>query len=216
MVNGCSKNGKGINTHNAIVDTLKEMASYAGLKTKREQKDCFLVGSVKETNRRSDLTISGIPGPIRQVILDVSNICAVPIFGITANRRYTRQMAITPQYQANIRYAEKMLKYDAIASSNGLKFHPIIFETTGRIHSSSLDFIRSILKNVMHLHDKHALYNYWLSRISCSYQHQIAISILDKLRKCKGDHYAFCHHENKYGYIDEFNSGSSLMSFLCT
>ena len=48
MVNGCSKNGKGINTHNAMVDTLKEMASYAGLKTKREQTDCFLVGSVKE------------------------------------------------------------------------------------------------------------------------------------------------------------------------
>ena len=65
------------------------------------------------------------------------------------------------------------------------KFHPIIFETTGRVHTESFRFLQSILRNISGCMDGKLLQAYWLNRVSCSYQHQLAISLRDKLRKQK-------------------------------
>ena len=111
-------------------------------------------------------------------------------------------MAAQPQRAAELRYQEKMRKYDAIATANNLKFHPIIFETTGRMHSESFAFITRLLEL---FNDRYQggtlLKKYWLDRISCSYQHQVAIAIRDKLRYLKGSRYSQGNYENRVDFI---------------
>jgi succinate dehydrogenase/fumarate reductase flavoprotein subunit len=89
-----------------------------------------------------------------------------------------------------------MEKFNAISTAHGIKFHPIIFETTGRVHSESFRFFKIILRNISGYMDGKLLQAYWLNRISCSYQQQVAISIRDILRKQKGYRFIMGNFEN--------------------
>ena len=93
----------------------------------------------------SDVSFYDMPGPgPNKHVIDVSSIFVVPIFGVAANRSYTRAKALIPLPQAELRYAEKMKIYDNLATMNNLKFQPIIFETSGRMHHSlSFSYIKS-------------------------------------------------------------------------
>ena len=108
---------------------------------------------------------------------------------------------------AEARYKQKMDTYDAIATANNLKFHPIIFETTGSIHPESLKFIMTLLSIFNHHYQNGALLKkYWLDRISCSYQHQVAIGIREKLKYLKGQVHCQGLFENRANYINEYSS----------
>ena len=50
------------------------------------------------------------------------------------------------------------------------------------------------------------LKKYWLDRISCSYQHQVAKAIRDKLSYLKGQRYCQGVFENRPNYINEYES----------
>ena len=76
------------------------------------------------------------------------------------------------------------------------KFHQIIFETTGRVHTESFRFLQSILRNISGYMDGKLLQDYSLNRVSCSYQQQLAISIRNKLRKQKGYRFILGNFEN--------------------
>ena len=197
LVTGCAKSGFGINLHHGVTNTIKEMVNAAGFRAKREENGCFqnILEEFNDHQRkmRPDLSIFDLPGPSRKVILDISNICPIPIYG---SQPYTRNDAKIIQKAAQIRYDERMEKFDRISTANGIKFHPIIFETTGRIHSDSLIFLQTILRNISGFMDGKLLKLYWLSRISCSYQQQIAIAIRDKLRKQKGHRFISGNFEN--------------------
>ena len=148
-----------------------------------------------------------MPGPNRKIVIDVSIACPIPIFGVVANRQFSRQKAMTVERAADERYNAKLRIYDAIASSNGLKFQPIIFESSGRMHSQSLKFVKSIIGKASMNGDGHldsVLCNYWLSRISCSFQHQIAAEILGKIRKLKGSDTTAYHYENSDTFVADF------------
>ena len=100
-----------------------------------------------------------------------------------------------------------MNTYDPIAKANNLKFHPIIFETTGSMHSESLAFIKELLKLFDDRYQGGTLLKkYWLDRISCSYQHQVAQAIRDKLRYLKGIRYSQGVFENRADFIHEYSS----------
>ena len=108
---------------------------------------------------------------------------------------------------ADARYQQKMDTYDAIATANNLKFHPIIFETTGSMHPESQKFIMKLLEVFNHHYQGGALFKkYWLDRISCSYQHQVAKAIRDKLSYLKGQRYCQGVFENRPNYINEYGS----------
>jgi len=148
---------------------------------------------------RPDLSLFDLPMSRRNVVLDISSAAPIPIFG---NQPFNRDMASQPQRAADIRYREKMTKYDTTANANNLKFHPIIFETTGRMHSESLAFITSLLELFKDRFMNGALLKrYWLDRISCSYQHQVAIGIREKLRFLKGSRYAQGNYENRADFV---------------
>jgi len=197
IITSCPKNAFGMNLHNAVSNTIKEAVNAAGFRAKREEVGCFqnVIDEFSERERRMrpDLTVFDLPGSHRKVIIDVSNICPIPISGIQPlNHEDAKQI----QRAAQLRYDAKMLKYDAISSANGIKFQPIIFETTGRVHSQSLRFLRSVLRNISGYMDGKLLQAYWLNRISCSFQQQLAISIRDKLRKQKGQRFIHGNFEN--------------------
>ena len=87
---------------------------------------------------RPDLSIFDFPGPYRKVIVVIPNICPIPIFG---TQQYSRNDALIIQKAAQQRYDERMEKFNAISTAHGIKFHPIIFETTGSVFPSSLRHI---------------------------------------------------------------------------
>ena len=178
------------------------MAGTLGIRAKREEQ-CFNNIPRSHSKKRSDTSFFDMPGPgPNKHVIDVSSIFVVPIFGVAAaaNRSYTRAKALIPQRQAELRYAEKMKIYDNLATLNNLKFQPIIFETSGRMHSISLSYIKSILKD-HNILDGHALSHYWLCRLSCCYQRAVSMSILEKLRKQKGAGITGLRYENRAEFI---------------
>ena len=93
---------------------------------------------------RPDLSLFELPFDPRNVILDISSTAPIPIFGNAPFTRADTAMARQPMRAAEARYKQKLDTYDAIATANNLKFHPIIFETTGSIHPESLKFIMTL------------------------------------------------------------------------
>ena len=211
LVTGCAKSGFGINLHHGVTNTIKELVNAAGFRAKREENGCFYhidrEFNDRQRKMRPDLSIFDLPGPYRKVILDISNICPIPIFG---NQMYSRNDALISQKAAQQRYDERMEKFDAISTAHGIKFHPIIFETTGRVHSESFRYLKSILCNISGYMDGKLLQEYWLNRISCSYQQQLAISIRDKLRKQKGYRFIMGNFENNPEFV--LASGSVFLA----
>ena len=209
LVTGCPKLALGMNIHNSVCNTIKELANSAGIRAKREQfgafQNIFVAGFTdKQRNMRPDLSLFDLPFDPRNVILDISSTAPIPIFG---NAPFTRAMARQPMRAAEARYKQKMDTYDAIATANNLKFHPIIFETTGSIHPESLKFIMTLLSIFNHHYQNGALLKkYWLDRISCSYQHQVAIGIREKLKYLKGQVHCQGLFENRANYINEYSS----------
>ena len=100
------------------------------------------------------------------LVLDISYISPIPIFG---TQQYSRNDALIIQKAAQQRYDERIKKFNAISTAHGIKFYPIICETTGRVHSESIRYLQSILRNISCYMDGKLLQAYYLNRISCSY-----------------------------------------------
>ena len=199
-ITNCPKEGVGIKLHQEMSNTLKDLANACGIRAQREEVNCFqsILNNVhftdKEKRYRPDLSLFDMPGSHRKVILDISSTCPIPILG---QQQFTFNEARETERAAKSRYSERELKFNEIAKACGCKFQAIIFETTGRMHSKSLTFIESILKKNSGFRDGSLLKSYWLTRISCSFQHQIARNILDKLHKHKGTRFISGNYENR-------------------
>ena len=78
---------------------------------------------------------------------------------------------------------KKKKKYDNICAQNGLKFLPIIFESTGKMHPLLQDFLAIIMDTMtMHINPqyKYITMFYWSTRLSCCLQKSIAKSLTCK------------------------------------
>ena len=205
IITGCPKNGCGIKIHHAQANTFKELGNMFGIRSTREENGLFRDANGETIPKRPDVSYHDRPGEHPIHLLDISNTSPIPILGVAANNAYNRDIAMIEGHQAEIRYAEKIRNYNALATQNGHKFVPIIIETTGRMHSKSLAYIRSLMHQASNIHDKHPLYNYWLCRISCVFQHQVANAIIDKLSKLNGAGLAGSRHENRPEFTSSFN-----------
>ena len=85
--------GIGQMLHHGLSNTIKELVNAAGFRAKREENGCFYHID-RQRRMRPDLSIFDFPGPYRKVILDVSNICSIPIFG---TQQYSRNDALIIQ-----------------------------------------------------------------------------------------------------------------------
>ena len=181
----CPRTGFGINIHNGALLVIQQIAQAAGRTAKREPNSVYAAAkrdpviaatfTAAQHSSRPDLLIQHLTGPTPNVVLDVTFITPNPS-GLTLAQ------ARIPQRAAEIRFKEKNRKYLPISRACRLGFHPIVFETTGRIHSSSLTFIRSLLKNISGgFRDGALLRRFWLEKLMCTVHQNFANSILDKI-----------------------------------
>jgi hypothetical protein len=195
-------------THNAVIEAISDCAQSAGLHTKKEEHGLFERNhdgelTEKEKRMRTDLTVRGVSGPDKTLVLDVSVTAVGPT---TTYGVYSLHEAKTPQLAAATRFAEKIAKYDHAAAAMGLKFLPIIFENSGRLHAKSLLVVESFLKDMSGYKDGALLKRYWLNRISCTFQQNIARHITDKLRRQQGQRFTQGHYENRFEYAIDYET----------
>ena len=197
----CPRTGFGINNHNGALQVLQQIAQAAGKTAKREPLNVFAAArrdpataasfNIKQLTSRPDLLIHNLSGRDPKVLLDVTITTPNPS-GLTLAQ------ARIPQRAAELRYIEKNNKYLAISKACKFGFHPIVFETTGRIHTSSLTFIRSLLKNISGgFRDGALLRRFWLEKLMCTVHQNIANSILDKINLQCGQRFIIGNYENR-------------------
>jgi len=197
----CPRNGFGINIHNAALLVIQQIAQAAGKTAKREPVNVFAAVrrnpniavnfTEKQIASRPDLLIQNLTGPNPKALLDVTITTPNPS-GVTLAQ------ARIPLRAASIRFDEKNKKYLDISKACRLAFHPIVFETTGRMHSSSRTFIRSLLKNISGgFRDGALLRRFWLEKLMCTVHQQVANSILDKVNLQCGQRFIIGNYENR-------------------
>ena len=105
----------------------------------------------------------------KHTILDISSITPVPI---SETFPFNREDANHKNRAAEKRYNEKITKYEQISKACGIKFQPFIFETTGKIHPSSLNWFKEVMRTNVHDYmGGNQLEEYWIKRINCAYLH---------------------------------------------
>ena len=98
----------------------------------------------------------------------------------------------------------KITKYEQISEACGIKFQPFIFETTGKIHPSSLNWFKEVMRTNVHDYmGGNQLEEYWIKRINCAYLHQISKNIIETFNYQKGSKLANINFENRVDFILE-------------
>ena len=210
IANGCQKNGALLNTHDSTKFMLEKLCNFAGLYTRVEETGVFQE-AMPNSNRRPDLSIYNHPSPNyypHKLIVDVSFAHPIPI---TAKRQLTRNQALIPARAANAAFNRKINSYSVISEQAGLKFKPLIFETTGRLHEDTEAFIKELLDIACQRLPKaahSAIRHFWFGMISATIQKSLANTILDKSRVINGR----LTHQSNLRASEEFLA--NLPSFL--
>jgi hypothetical protein len=202
---GCSYDGARINTHDRFRDQLERIIKYCGIHTKSEERGAFLSGD-PACGKRPDISIFNLPNKSGKQILDVQITSPVPP---NNPKEFTMKQAKIPLRAANLAHQTKVNNYKDIAPSNNLGFQSIIFEITGRMHSSTQQFLTEILA---HSSDRKAivperLWHYWISTLMITLQNGLADGIMKRANSRFG---AATNFENSKEVVMEFgylNSG---------
>ena len=183
LVTSCPKNGFGINLHNMVAFNLQSMFSACGIPSKCNQSPYLHAGdnfSVKDKKKKPDIMLNFNDGSRRKIAIDVSQTCPIPI---NNQHLLTYEEASIIGRASNERYNEKLDKYSLISNACGVKFIPIIFETTGRLHEDSLKFLDSILNDAIKggYLNGYFLRRFWRKKIAVSYIKDQAAFISERL-----------------------------------
>ena len=119
--------------------------------------------------------------------MDVAFAHPIPIDG---KKVLTRNEALAPSRAANAAFNRKNNSYSVISEEAGLKFLPLIFKTTGRMHKETEVFIKELVVLASQGLPKsahNAIQHFWFGKISCTIQKSlVASTILDKSRVING------------------------------
>jgi hypothetical protein len=186
IANGCQKMGALLNTHDSTKLALKTLCNFAGLYSRVEENGVFQE-AVPNSKRRPDLSIFNHPKYYpNKIIVDVAFAHPIPIDG---KKVLTRNEALVPSRAANAAFNRKNNSYSVISEEAGLKFLPLIFETTGRMHKETEIFIKELVVLASQGVPKaahNAIQHFWFGKISCTLQKSLASTILDKSRVING------------------------------
>jgi hypothetical protein len=161
------------------------MLNSAGLMTRREEVGCFREVD-PDDNHRPDISVTNMPGKVKKLILDVAVTCPVPL---RSNFELSRNMALSKSRLANQAYNRKMHKYQALCEANNLEFLPLIFESTGGMHSKAAEHFFKVIDLIVGKDDKGykiCCHLFWAARLSCCLQKSIAKAIISKSRVING------------------------------
>ena len=194
--------------HDKIKMLFHEMLSISGTKVKLEENDCFKEVD-PDNNQRPDLSIENNFHESKKVVCDISITHPYPILG---SRILNRNQALQDSRAADLAYNIKNNKYKVTCEANNLEFIPLIFESTGKLHSvtkSFFDKTLNILKNNNNNNEKQQsnLYFYWSARLSCCIQKCLAETFL--LKSIKVTCNTIINHKNSDDFIGSFRLPSN-------
>jgi len=183
---GCAKFGFVQSRHNAIRDLLIELASYGRFRSVvSEPAYIFLEPSTDSTlddRKRPDILIRGVPifksvndKNYHDVLIDVTVVHPASASYMDKFKTYSN-----PGVLSNVKYEQKMKKYNDKATMLGFRFIPFVVETFGRIHPTSLQFFqRLVTRASMNLDIEYSvLYNYYVRRLLVTVQRANASLVL--------------------------------------
>jgi len=207
----CPKEGTLFVIHDNMIDEFNNIFRMYGYRTKVEPTQCFnnidnnlsnnnkninntKYNRIHFNNKRSDIQVYNPPtkyleSNTRELLFDYSN---TTIFegtksGIIQNVSY--YSATTPFHYGYQAYKSKNRKYKQEAEANGYSFLPIIMESpSGRLDEKSKEVLKEFAINGSdHLDlDPSILYNYFLKRISCTYQKNLARCFVSRTARING------------------------------
>ena len=144
-----------IQIHDALNLEIQSMLSVAGICSTREERGIFQTNSL-DCNNRGDLTVLNLSqstakqngkksttppfvpdnpdGRISELLLDTTVVH--PLAGPNSKHKLSLIEAKQNLRAADKACERKKKKYDVICAQNGLKFLPIIFESTGKYKTS--------------------------------------------------------------------------------
>jgi len=181
---GCNYDGVRINTHNLVRDQIAKILRYCGVNIIIEEQHAF-AGNNPDTNRRPDLTAFNLPTTNRPQVLDVQLTSPCPPNG----GALTMAQAQVPLRAANKAAVNKERKYRAVAPANNLGFIPLIFETTGRMHSNIDKLLHNSIKAaaINKGIPFEALWKYWISSLMIVIQRGNSDAIVKRSEKVNGN-----------------------------
>jgi hypothetical protein len=202
LVTGCGRDGCRKDTHNAVVLCVKDLASVAGIKARLEEQHCFRE-AFPDNGLKGDLSLWNVPDAVFP-----KTVCDATITHVAPGSMGTRDIglsvadALRPGRAAKKSMDQKNRKYSAISAANNLEFQPLVFETTGRIESGTMCFLKRLISRMAHGDDRLlSIYtSYWMSRISCCLQKYMARAIICRSTIING---AFTSVTN-YDLMDRF------------
>jgi hypothetical protein len=198
----CPKYGHTIATHDNIKSHVVLMSKSCGMMTRTEEVGCF-----KEINpddgKRPDISFLNAPTNAgRKLITDIK-VTAPTTYSVVS---LTRNVASKPLHMANKAFSEKNNKYSQCASDNNLDFLPLIFESSGRIHTAADKFFQSIISHASNDDSNRfsMLKRFWYTVLSFSIQKSLNSSFLQKVEMVNGriDHSS--NHQFSHGAIQSF------------
>ena len=93
-----------------------------------------------------------------------------------SHKQLTRDQSKQEARACDRYYNEKKLKYSVIAEANQLSFLPLTFESTGRMHKHTKDFLKTLANSVQEQRgiSDTTLYSYFTKCLSCTLQKAVA------------------------------------------
>jgi hypothetical protein len=166
--------------------------------TKREETRLFDGLNLPQPHddlRRPDISILNPPVEgVSRILIDMS--ITAPITG-TENPlqpQPNHHILRPPGHQAQLRYTQKLAKYEDDCNRLNYKFIPFILETTGHVHTVADAFLHQLAKHANELRKipEHILYHYFLKRLSCALQRANGNMIRTKTLELNRQHPTYC------------------------
>jgi hypothetical protein len=209
ITTGCKTGGFRIRNHDTLKLEINNLLNYAGLRTIKEEKDCFKRTN-PESGLRADISILNPPNQDKKMLLDI--MVTNPIPGSQSgfqnlNNNLTLEQAKQKQRQGLVAFNIKNNKYLQIYADNGLGFLPIVFESTGMVFDRSLKFFKKVAKYAAmekRIPDER-IFNYMMTSLSVVFQKCFAQTIIDKTFEINGKNSEGNRFEFSYAHISSFH-----------
>ena len=184
LITGCKEGRIRQNHHSVLQHSLSKLFRYCGLKVINEEPDCFKTIDPSD-NKRPDISIlnSNLLGYSQKLILDIS--VTSPFTGTeTGNiQSISLSKARSVERAAKIRFQQKQQKYNNCSALHFLDFLPLVFETSGRLHSDGVLFMKRLAEagSTLRSIPLDIFINYIYKSFSCLFQKSVAFEINHKL-----------------------------------
>ena len=178
----CPKGSSRIQKHNLVLQTVANLCSSANIQISLEPKNLFPtnIKAIKPDLllRSPNLSPSGAE---KDITLDVSITHPA-----TPSNISSQKSDLIEGSSADRTFSSKNSKFREIASKYDFNFIPIIFETYGYVHPTSLLFLNAIITKSASFHEvpRNIMKTYWIKRLSTALQIGQARHLISRTQTC--------------------------------